>query len=179
MSNRIPVDNFGSPLQSKDNGGLSKHIADRAYLNVRGGDQMAGDLDMGGYHISNVESPESDDDVVNKQYVDLLVEGLKLNIHSQKRSNTNNLMVTAKFNLTRLPPMRREPLPSGDDYFIVSIRYKRRDGDWDEGQTPNVKVSVKDKFLHIRKESGLWSTSTHLTGECEVLLMRGGMKLFI
>lgn len=72
MSNRIPINNFGTPIQSKTKGGLSKLKADHLYLNVSGEDSMASDLNMGGYQISNVDTPEATTDAANKAYVDRL-----------------------------------------------------------------------------------------------------------
>jgi len=76
MSNRIPINNFGSPIYATVEGGLSKIAADRAYLNVNGDDQMASDLDMANFKISNVKMPEQNLDSANKIYVDTLCQSL-------------------------------------------------------------------------------------------------------
>ena len=69
MSNRVPIDSFGTPLHTKDGVGLSKVIADQLYVNSSG-DTMAAALDMNSYQISNLGGPENSTDAVNKMYVD-------------------------------------------------------------------------------------------------------------
>ena len=57
MSKRIPVNGFGMPLYSTTiASNLSKPKADWLYVNTSG-DKMTGDLNMGGFQISNVETP--------------------------------------------------------------------------------------------------------------------------
>ncbi len=80
MSNRIPINNFGTPIYSTMEGGLSKIAADRTYLNVNGNDQMASDLDMANFKISNVKMPEQNLDSANKFYVDNHVISLQTQI---------------------------------------------------------------------------------------------------
>jgi len=70
MTLRIPINNFGTPIYSSTEGGLSKIAADRAYINVDGGDQMKGNLEMSGYKISNLKTPVENQDATNKLYVD-------------------------------------------------------------------------------------------------------------
>src|SRR5215471_5829735 len=43
----------------------------------KSGDEMSGDLNMGGYKILNVGQPRDDQAVVNKRYLDLLIENEK------------------------------------------------------------------------------------------------------
>ena len=64
MSKRIPVNGFGVPY-STGASGLSKPKADWLYVNTSG-DKMTGDLNMGGFQISNVETPIDPTDVSTK-----------------------------------------------------------------------------------------------------------------
>ena len=102
MSNRIPIDNFGTPIRSKGVDSLSKPTADRLYLNVKGPDEMNSDLDLGGFQINNVDTPEDSTDATNKAYVDQLndlvtqqIAALTTRIEALKQTQT---LLTQKTN---------------------------------------------------------------------------------
>ena len=68
MSNRIPVDLFGSGLYNNalsNSNDLTIQEADRRFLNISS-DTMEGELDMNNQLIKNIKDPEDESDVVNK-----------------------------------------------------------------------------------------------------------------
>ena len=82
MSKRIAVNGFGVPLYSTGASGLSKPKADWLYVNTSG-DKMTGDLNMGGFQISNVETPIDPTDVSMKAYVDQQLQSMKIILQAE------------------------------------------------------------------------------------------------
>jgi len=97
MTLRIPINNFGTPIYSSTEGGLSKIAADRAYINVDGGDQMKGNLEMSGYKISNLKTPVENQDATNKLYVDELYLSLTEKIDELKQAANQIRSLTQNF----------------------------------------------------------------------------------
>lgn len=69
VANKIFVDTAFQELESE----MATSLA--AYLPLKGG-TMTGVLNMGGHYIQNIETPQSDDEVANKGYVDSQISGL-------------------------------------------------------------------------------------------------------
>ena len=103
MSKRIPVNGFGVPLYSTGASGLSKPKADRLYVNTSG-DKMTGDLNMGGFQISNVETPIDPTDVSTKAYVDQQLQSLKIILQARMDQHDNNITykIRIKANITNV-----------------------------------------------------------------------------
>ena len=95
MSKRIPVNGFGVPLYSTGASGLSKPKADWLYVNTSG-DKMTGDLNMGGFQISNVETPIDPTDVSTKAYVDQQLQSLKIILQARIDQHDNNITYKIK-----------------------------------------------------------------------------------
>ena len=113
MSNQIPINNFGEPIQSGLSSGLSKPKADQLYLNVYGGDAMCSDLDMSGFQISNLDTPKTPDDAANKGYVDELSTLFRrkvsvLNRRINKLLRINATLAKKTFVSVQLANIRRE-----------------------------------------------------------------------
>ena len=81
MTNRILVDKFGSTNYLKSGTALSKIVTDHSYVNSDG-DEMSGDLNLGGHTISNVDTPNLSNDAANKSYVDQLIAVTNLQLTS-------------------------------------------------------------------------------------------------
>ena len=90
MSKRIPVNGFGVPLYSTGASGLSKPKDDQLYVNTSG-DKMTGDLNMGGFQISNVETPINPTDVSTKAYVDQQLQSMKIILQDEMDQHDNNI----------------------------------------------------------------------------------------
>ena len=90
MSKRIPVNGFGVPLYSTSASSLSKPKADWLYVNTSG-DKMTGDLNMGGFQISNVETPIDPTVASTKAYVDQQLQSLKIILQAEMDQHDNNI----------------------------------------------------------------------------------------
>ena len=76
--------------------GLSKPKADRLYVNTSS-DKMTGDLNMGGFQISNVETPEDLTDVSVKAYDNQQLQSMKTILQAEMDQHDNN--ITYKFKI--------------------------------------------------------------------------------
>ena len=90
MSKRIPMNGFGMPLYSTSASSLSKPKANQLYVNT-GGDKMTGDLNMGGFQISNMETPIDPIDVSMKAYVDQQLQLMKTILQAEVDQHDNNI----------------------------------------------------------------------------------------
>ena len=98
MSKRIPVNGFGMPLYSTGASGISKTKADQLYVNTSV-DKMTGDLNIGGFQISNVETPIDPidpTDVSTKAYVDQQHQSLKIILQAEMDQHDNNITYKIK-----------------------------------------------------------------------------------
>ena len=84
------MNGFGVALYSTSASGLLKPEADRLYVNTSG-DKMAGDLNMGGFQISNVETPIDPTDVSTKAYVDQQLQSMKTVLQADMNQHDNNI----------------------------------------------------------------------------------------
>ena len=92
MSKRIPVNGFVVPLYSTGASSLSKPKAEWLYMYVNtSGDKMTGDLNMGDFQISNVETPIDPTDVSTKAYVDQQLQLLKIILQAEMDQHDNNI----------------------------------------------------------------------------------------
>ena len=89
------MNGFGVPLYSTGASGLSKPKADWLYVNTSG-DKMTGDLNMGGFQISNVETPIDPTDVSTKAYVDQQLQSLKIILQARIDQHDNNITYKIK-----------------------------------------------------------------------------------
>ena len=96
MSKRIPVNGFGMPLYSTGASGLFKPKANWLYVNTSG-DKMTGNLNMGGFQISNVEAPIDPTDVSTKAYVHQQLQSMKIILQAEIDQHDNN--ITYKFKI--------------------------------------------------------------------------------
>ena len=90
MSKQIPVNGFGVPLYSTSASGLTKPKADRLYVNTSS-DKMTGDLNMGGFQISNVETPVDPTDVSTKGHADQQLQSMKTILQAEMDQHDNNI----------------------------------------------------------------------------------------
>ena len=90
MSKRIPVNGFCVPLYSTSGSGLSKPKANHLYANTSG-NKMTGDLNMGGFQISNVETPIDPTDVSTKAYIDQQIQSMKTILQAEMNQHDNNI----------------------------------------------------------------------------------------
>ena len=97
MSKQIPVNGFGVPLYFTGASSLSKPKANRLYVNTSG-DKMTGDLNMGGFQISNVETPIDPTDVSTKAYVDQQLQSLKIILQAEMDQHDNNITYKIRIN---------------------------------------------------------------------------------
>ena len=78
------------PLFSTSANGLLKPKADQLYVNTSS-DKMTGDLNMGGFQISNVETPIDPTDVSTKAYVDQQLQSMKTIQQAEMDQRDNNI----------------------------------------------------------------------------------------
>ena len=69
---------------------LSKPKAEQLHVNTSG-DKMTGDLNMGGFQISNVETPIDPTDVSTKAYVDQQLQSMKIILQAEMDQHDNNI----------------------------------------------------------------------------------------
>ena len=92
---------------SRVQAGMSRAEAEVRYVNQTG-DKMTGELDMDGNKITNILAGNEDTDVVNKQYVDAMVENAKR--VSLSRTGANSLLGALNMNGHAVTGL---PIPTG------------------------------------------------------------------
>ena len=93
MSKRIPVNGFCMPLYSTSASSLSKPKANWLYVINTSGEKMTGDLNMGGFQISSVETPVDPTDVSTKAYVNQQLQSVKTILQSEMDQRDNNIYI--------------------------------------------------------------------------------------
>ena len=166
--------NVPDPTDDKD-AATKSYVDNASFLPLKGG-TLVGDLDMNTNKISRVGSPTSDKDVATKSYVDTQVSGVR----TQMQVGIKRFMgqaVTLKFDLKLLlaGAINTHKLDESTEngFFIVSTRYKQPDGLWKEGPIPHTSISISNNIFKVNKFLSFDLPNKHITGECEVLLLRG------
>ena len=166
--------NVAKPVGDKD-AATKSYVDDASFLPLTGG-TLEGVLNMNSNKISGVSNPTTGSDVVNKTYLDTQVRGVR----TQMEVVINRLIgqvVVLKFNLKLLLPgvINKHKLDESNEngFFIVSTRFKRPDGIWVHGSIPHTSIRITNNIFYVNKFLTLDFPNRHLTGECEILLLRG------
>ena len=111
MNKRIPVNGFGVPLYSTSASGLLKPKADQLYVNTSS-DKMTGDLNMGGFQISNVETPIDPTAVSMKDYIDQQLQSMKTILQAKMYQHDNNIIciIRIQANITNVVATLMAPI---------------------------------------------------------------------
>ena len=166
MSKRIPVNGFGMPLYSTGASGLSKPKANWLYVNTSG-DKMTGDLNMGGFQISNVETPVDPTDVSTKAYVDQQLQSMKTILQAEMDQHDNNIThkIRIQANITNVVTTLMVPI---ERIVIQSIWLKS--GNNCINTTHNDYVKYMVTFENGRLYFYCKKLHTRFTGDCMLIV---------
>ena len=196
MSNRIPINRFGSALNSDNSGGLSQAEADIRYINATG-DKMMEDLDMSDNIVKNLKEPEESDDASTKKYVDDRIAELQL-AFTRQTDSIKALEKTHRGFARKLETAKTERinfkfransktfLKSFQNVFVAGIWFRLSENvsdvwvDSNSTECKGLKYSIKKiKTKVIRVDEGVYfyceneSLPKKFTGDAVLLLIEG------